>query len=258
MVTKATDPVLNLFSDPITQITMDTSGGGINVNGAPLVGLPQGTAPDDAAKISDIQAITLPAGVGPIPWAGDDGSVPSGWLLCDGTVYNISTYPDLYAAIGAKYGGDDITTFAVPDCRGRVPVGKDNMGGPAAGRIPAANLEGVTGGSDTHTLDETEMPSHDHSGSTGNSGGHFHTGSTNTTGAHNHNNGAFFSGSTEGGGGDNQSFPSNTGTAGNHSHTVTINPVADHNHSVSVGDTGGDQPHNNVQPYVTVNYIIKA
>ena len=259
MVTKATDPVLNLFSDPITQITMDTAGGGINLNGAPLIGLPQGTDPSDAARISDVQANVLPSGVGPIPWSGDEGSVPSGWLLCDGTIYNIATYPALYAAIGAKFGGDDISTFAVPDCRGRIPLGKDNMGGSAAGRVTGATLEGVTGGSQTHTLTVSEMPEHDHSGSTGNAGGHTHSGSTNTTGSHAHGGGGN-SGCGQGSGDNNlmNCGRQSTDSAGNHSHTLTINSVSDHTHSLNINDEGGDQPHNNLQPYVVVNYIIKA
>src|SRR6478735_6006493 len=52
------------------------------------------------------------------------GSVaPTGYLLCDGTIYPISSYPKLAAVLGATYGGDGVTTFAVPDCRGRVIAG---------------------------------------------------------------------------------------------------------------------------------------
>ena len=51
-------------------------------------------------------------------------NAPTGWLLCDGALVSRTTYVDLFAAIGTAYGaGDDITTFALPDLRGRVPIG---------------------------------------------------------------------------------------------------------------------------------------
>lgn len=49
--------------------------------------------------------------------------VPRGWKVCDGALLRISDYPVQYAVLGATYGGDGISTFALPDLRGRVPVG---------------------------------------------------------------------------------------------------------------------------------------
>jgi len=78
-------------------------------------------------------------------------TAPNGWLLCYGQAISRTTYALLFAKIGIAYGsGDGSTTFNVPDKRGRVSVGKDNMGGSAAGRITAAvcGLDGtVLGGS---------------------------------------------------------------------------------------------------------------
>lgn len=268
MVTKATDPVLDLINNPVDGIVMEAAtpltgvptggGSGININNAPLIGLREPSGPNDAARLADVQANVLPAGIGPLPWAGSDTSVPSGWLLCDGTVYLIATYPGLYAAIGANYGGDNITTFAVPDLRGRVPVGKDDMGGAAAGRVPSATTEGDNGGAETHTLIIAEMPEHDHSGSTGSAGGHSHSGTTNTTGAHSHTYQRTVNGNGIESGGEYQNTSSSTSSTGNHSHTLTISSVSDHSHSLSINDTGGDGAHNNMQPYVVTNYIIKA
>lgn len=84
----------------------------------------------------------LPAGLGPFPFAGT--AAPSGWLLCFGQAVSRSTYAALFAAIGTLYGaGDGSTTFNLPDCRGRSPFGKDDMGGTAAG-VLNVTLTGTT------------------------------------------------------------------------------------------------------------------
>lgn len=87
-----------------------------------------------------------------------------GYLWQDGTVYNIADYPALFAAIGAVYGGDGVTTFAVPDMRGRTPVGLDNLGGSAAGRVGAAwaSTLGGVGGEEKHTQSGAEVAVHAH------------------------------------------------------------------------------------------------
>ncbi len=73
------------------------------------------------------------------------GSVePTGWLLCFGQAVSRTTYAALFNAIGTTYGaGDGSTTFNVPDLRGRVPAGKDNMGGTAGNRLNAT-MNGTT------------------------------------------------------------------------------------------------------------------
>ena len=50
------------------------------------------------------------------------GRVPSGWLACDGSLKSIAEYEVLYALVGTTYGGDGVSTFAVPDLRGRLPI----------------------------------------------------------------------------------------------------------------------------------------
>lgn len=87
-----------------------------------------------------------------------------GYLWQDGTVYNIADYPALFAAIGAVYGGDGVTTFAVPDMRGRTPVGLDNLGGSAAGRVGAAwaSTLGGVGGEEKHANSQSENAAHQH------------------------------------------------------------------------------------------------
>jgi len=124
-------------------------------------------------------------------WAGMTGTVldfagataPTGWLLCYGQAISRTTYAPLFAAIGTTHGaGDGSTTFNLPDCRGRVAAGKDDMGGTAAARLTSAGsgVAGTTlggaGGAETVTLTATQIPAHTHgqqgqpSGSAGASG----------------------------------------------------------------------------------------
>src|SRR5579872_1646434 len=112
--------------------------------------------------------IPWPAGTGPISFAGD--TAPSGWLLCDGSEYNRTTYADLFAAVGTKYGaGNGTTTFNVPDCRQRIPLGK----------YVGANL-GDTGGAFNHTHTSVAH-THTVAAHTYNGPSHTHTGTTDNT-----------------------------------------------------------------------------
>lgn len=110
-------------------------------------------------------------------WAGVTGAVldfagttaPSGWLMCYGQAVSRATYANLFAVIGTTYGaGDGANTFNLPDCRGRVGAGKDDMGGNVAGRLTTAGAGvngatlGASGGAQTHTLTTVQMPAHNH------------------------------------------------------------------------------------------------
>lgn len=88
-------------------------------------------------------------------------TAPSGWLFCYGQAVSRSTYSALFSAIGTAYGaGDSSTTFNLPDLRGRLPLGKDDMGGSAANRVTNgvsgvnAIVLGATGG-DEHAQQDT-------------------------------------------------------------------------------------------------------
>jgi microcystin-dependent protein len=96
-------------------------------------------------------------------------SAPTGWLLCAGQAVSQSTYADLYAAVGANaYGTDSGGNFSLPDLRGRVAAGKDNMGGSTASRLTAAGSGitgttlGANGGTQTHALSTAQLAAHTH------------------------------------------------------------------------------------------------
>jgi microcystin-dependent protein len=107
---------------------------------------------------SDLNLMVVPCGA-VLPFAGT--SIPSNWLLCDGSAVSRSTYSDLFSKIGTTFGsGDGSTTFNLPNLKGKVPVGLD------ASQTEFDTL-GETGGAKTHTLTISEMPAHDHTGSYG-------------------------------------------------------------------------------------------
>jgi microcystin-dependent protein len=91
-------------------------------------------------------------------------AAPTGWLLCYGQAVNRTTYSALFAVIGTTYGpGDGSTTFNLPDCRGRVRGGKDDMGGVGASRLTSAvsfdgAVQGGVGGSQGATLTLANLP----------------------------------------------------------------------------------------------------
>ena len=85
-------------------------------------------------------------------WAGDYDGVPSGWLLCDGSSVSTTTYAALYAKTGVKFGNSGgAGTFDLPNLTSIFPVG-----------IPATTNPGGTGGGNSITLTESQMPSHTH------------------------------------------------------------------------------------------------
>ena len=178
----------------------------------------------------------MPVGV-VVPFAGS--SSPAGWQLCYGQAISRTTYAGLFSSIGTTYGsGDGSTTFNVPELRGRVVAGEDDMGGTAASRLTAGGSGiigttlGATGGTQTHTLTTTEMPSHTH---TQNPHSHSETNAVRYPSVTVANFGE--------GGGFNSQYNASTSTG---SSTATNQ------------NTGGGGAHQNTQPTIILNYIIKA
>ena len=104
-------------------------------------------------------------------YTGDESDIPQYHILPYGQAISRTTYSAYYAKVGTTYGvGDGSTTFNVPDLRGRVVAGKDNMGGSAASRLVTGLLNGISGlilgavgGLDRHILLLAELASHTHS-----------------------------------------------------------------------------------------------
>ena len=172
-----------------------------------------------------------------IPYGGS--SAPTGFLLCDGSAVSRTTYSTLFGVIGTTFGsGDGSTTFNLPDLRGRVVAGKDNMGGTAAGRLtnstmsPDGTTLGATGGEQTHTLMTAEMPAHSHELYSDDA-----TANASTVGGFGETTVSMVCGKVT------------TGTDGYYS-------IAASGSYDLVQATGSGDPHNNVQPTLILNYII--
>jgi microcystin-dependent protein len=96
-------------------------------------------------------------------YAGSD--VPTGWLLCNGAEISREDYKRLFDVISTTYGvGNGNTTFNLPDLRGRFPLGLDNMGGTSADVVTATEADtlGESGGADEVALTTAQMPQHRH------------------------------------------------------------------------------------------------
>lgn len=226
-----------------------------------------------AARLEALENLigyVIPVG-GLIPYTGDPNNVPAGFYLADGSSLLRADEPALFAVIGTTYGeGDDPgNTFALPNLPGRTIVGVDP-------NDSDFNNRGKTFGSKTHTLTVSEMPSHNHGGSTSSGGGgSTGSGGGGTTGG----SGTLTTSSTtpdyrwySSTGSGNHGAIAGSGTAtvaaipsGSHNHTIPSHnhsiPSHTHsipNHSHSISSQGGGAAHNNVQPSIALPYIIKA
>ena len=148
---------------------------------------------------------------------------PRGWAFCDGQLMSIGQNTALFSTIGIIYGGDGRSTFALPDLRGRAPIGAGHGAGLTDRPL------GSNGGSQTVTLGADQMPAHTHLARCAR-------------------------------GGDGNANPADAvwGKArGDAPYTAGHNPAADGQLIAgSLASTGGGQAHNNMQPFLTLTFII--
>lgn len=148
---------------------------------------------------------------------------PRGYAMCDGQILPINQNQALYSLLGTTYGGDGRTSFGLPDLRGRVPV---HVGLPPGGGETVSH--GEKSGAESHVLDVNQMPQHTHAVSAS---------------------------------GDQASASS---IAGNALSSQARRGVAMYNntgertqlHGSTVTQAGSGQAHNNMQPYLALNFVI--
>lgn len=143
---------------------------------------------------------------------------PNGWAQCNGQLLQINQNQALFALLGTQYGGNGITTFALPDLRGRAIAGV----GQGTGTLNI--VQGNQGGSENTTLTTANLPAHTH-----NINGSSQEGSTSVP---------------------TNNFPANSGALDKEYATSSNSTMP------STGSTGGNQAFNNMKPYVPVYYII--
>jgi microcystin-dependent protein len=160
-------------------------------------------------------------------------SAPAGWLFCYGQAISRTTYAALFAILSTTYGaGDGSTTFNVPDLRGRVVAGQDDMGGSSANRLTGVtgsvngDTLGGTGGTETHTLVTAEIPAHTHAL-------------------------AWTSGKPNSGSGTRSNNIEDAPGSRNTGSTTNVG-------GITINSEGGGGAHNNVQPTIILNYMIFA
>ncbi len=147
---------------------------------------------------------------------------PKGWALCNGQLLPISQNTALFSLLGTQFGGDGRSNFALPNLQGSSPI----MGGNGA-----QNVVGQSGGTETVTLTADQIPAHTHTPNAISSPG------SSTSPA-----GKLWAEGSSGGSATYNAYS-----------TGTPNSVMN---AGAITTAGGDQPHNNLQPYLVVNFII--
>ena len=146
---------------------------------------------------------------------------PKGWAMCNGQLLSISSNTALFSLLGTFYGGNGTTTFALPDLRSRLPIHQ----GQGQGLSPY-NV-GQNGGFENITLNTQQLPRHNHNINTSNGPG-------------------------------NNIHPANTILASTTSDKPYTSAASDGStlNTAAVTYVGGNQPHNNLEPYLCMTFII--
>jgi microcystin-dependent protein len=153
---------------------------------------------------------------------------PKGWALCNGQFLPINQNQAMFALLGTTYGGNGQTTFALPNLRGRAPI---HMG--------AGHTLGEAAGQTAHTINLQELPAHVHDIQKSPAG--------------------LVTAKADAGGAANRTTPEGNYFATNAAETKRFSNRSDAslgNGVPTFSNVGGSQPHNNMQPYLVLNYII--
>ena len=153
---------------------------------------------------------------------------PTGWAFANGQLLPISQNTALFSLIGTFYGGDGKSTFALPDMQGSVAVGQGQ------GQGLQEWFLGQTQGSETVTLIQSEIPAHTHSLTATTANGNGQTGA----------NGQLA-----------RAFKGNLQSS-NRAKMYSAAAPNTQLRTDALGVTGGSQPHNNMMPYLTLNFCI--
>ena len=176
---------------------------------------------------------------------------PRNWFSCSGQLLSIAQFTAFFSLIGTLYGGDGRTSFGVPDLRGRVAVGS----GAGPGLTPRVN--GQAGGIEGVTLTTLEIPAHNHSAQTS---APVVTGGTATLNANSSSADQKDPTNNYPGGGDAfGSAPFQYATSSNttmNASVVNVSGLTVSTPSTTIGLTGGNLPHQNMQPWLSVLPII--
>lgn len=215
---------------------------GVLLEGTPYVAFYNNTSGEFVLHSYFVSPGEIPIGSGIDYWG---TTVPSAnFAFAYGQAISRTDYPVCFTRLGTLYGsGDGSTTFNLPDKRGRVSAAYDGMGGSDANRLTTATMTtgglGGDGGTQTVTLDTTQIPSHAHTGTTGTeSAAHAqaYTGPSGTASFAQSGSAVEVKGITT----------LSTGTES-----------ANHTHSFTTNGAGGGGSHSNVQPTIICNYIIR-
>jgi microcystin-dependent protein len=147
---------------------------------------------------------------------------PNGWAFCDGQILPLSQNTALFSLLGTTYGGDGKSTFALPDLQGAVPMH------PGQGLGLSLHDLGETSGTDTVTLLQSEIPAHNHAVQANGAPADLQMA------------------------GSDRALARATGGNAYKTPPATMTQLSDQ----ALTPVGGDQPHNNLQPYLTLNFCI--
>lgn len=220
------DAGVAVFAAKTPAITLPTGPDGVPTKTG-LADLCNTVAPGVTASAIDIGAMAM--------WPVNTDPPNTDWRLCDGRAISRTTYATLFTLMGTTYGvGDGSTTFNIPDFRAKSPLGGNNASLPAGtnGSFSTRALA-ATAGTETHTLGITEIPSHTHAVT---DPGHHHAS----------NSGSFV-----------------TTTAGADAAAAGLDYRSETNTNdattgITLGNAGSGAAHNNMHPFVVVNFIIKV